>query len=183
MDLCPDYYEQTSTTPADRDPGSLLATFSESKAGISTTGGLLQRDASPADDEMRQSPVRLPPRPGQTTRTLRRVDVSGQRQNRQGAAHSRSDAHVWRRFSTVSKTEVPAHSSCKTVADRPAPSGQAGPIRPLPLSENRGYSHIPPSDLTRHRQRITSPELAHSACVSRRPKVDLLVIPPERTVA
>jgi hypothetical protein len=38
MDSCPDYYEQTTTTPADRDPGSLLAALSGSKAGISTTG-------------------------------------------------------------------------------------------------------------------------------------------------
>jgi len=52
---------------------------------------------------------------------------------------------------------------------RPAPSGQTGPIHPPRLIENRGYSHIPPPDPTR--QRITSPELAHSVCVSRRPKV------------
>ena len=41
------------------------------KAGISTTGVLLQRDASPADDEMRQSPVRLPPR----SRSVRKLDL------------------------------------------------------------------------------------------------------------
>jgi hypothetical protein len=42
MDSCPDHYEQTSTTPIDRDPGSLRATLSDSKTGVSTTGVLLQ---------------------------------------------------------------------------------------------------------------------------------------------
>ena len=56
-------YGQTSTTPTDCHPGSLFATLWEAKAGISTTAIFLQGDASQADDEVRQSPVRLPPRP------------------------------------------------------------------------------------------------------------------------
>src|ERR1035441_420538 len=55
------------------------------------------------------------------------------------------------------------------VANSPAASSQAGTIRRSRLTADREYSHIPPSDPTR--QRITSAELAHSACVSRRPKV------------
>ena len=41
IDSCPDNYEQTSPTSIDRDPGSLRATLSGSKTGISTTGVLL----------------------------------------------------------------------------------------------------------------------------------------------
>jgi hypothetical protein len=71
-----------------------MSTLSGSKAGISTTGVLLQRDASQADDEMRQSPVCLPQGPAKRQGPYFEWTYKAKRQNRQCETRSRSDAHV-----------------------------------------------------------------------------------------
>ena len=132
------------TTPTDRH-GSLRATPSGTKAVAPTTGVLLQKDASQADDEVQQSSVCPAPTTLLGPWTILRVDVQGQRQNRQCEAHSGSNAFVWGRLSRVSKTEVPCESPRTAVANCPAASGQAGTTPASRLIADRGYSNIPPS--------------------------------------
>ena len=129
IDLCPHFYEQTSATPTDCDPGSLLATLSDSKTEFQQLeyfckGTLLKRmmKCGKAQCACRHDPAKRHgpyfewtyKAKGKTVNVKLTPEVM---------------PHVSRRFSTVSKTEVLAQSSRKTIAKCPAPSGQTGAIR------------------------------------------------------
>src|SRR5882672_7520889 len=71
-------------------PASLCPTIPPGPARTPATGLLLQGNRLEADDEVRPTAVRLPPRSLQTPRPILRMDLQGQWQDRQCEAQPAS---------------------------------------------------------------------------------------------
>src|ERR1019366_7109616 len=123
--------------------GTPHAALRRTQAGPRATGAFLQRDGAEADDEVRQSPLRLRLRPRQASRALLRDHLQGQWENGQCEAHAGGGSPLQGCLPAVSKAEDPTQPSRKALTNHPAVSSQTGPIPARLITKNLGYPDIP----------------------------------------
>src|ERR1035437_6065054 len=163
-------YERNPAPGTECHPGTPHAALRRTQAGPRATGAFLQRDGAEADDEVRQSPLRLRLRPRQASRALLRDHLQDQWENGQCEALAGGGSPIQGCLPAVSKAEDSAQASRKALANHPAVPSQTDPVPAPRLIAKTGVIPIsrlkpPAADRANH------PNYQFSQVVSRRSKV------------
>ena len=127
-------------------------TLPPNPAGTPPTRVPLERNRPEADDEVRPAAVRLPPRSFKTPRPLLRMDLQGQRQDRQRPAHRGSGAALQSRHETAAETQGYSGQIGTSVANRAGSPGKASRRHRLIWRRENGGDRL--FSAIRHRPKV-----------------------------